>query len=101
MIQRGFERKAAGKEWKIDKQWKNFDEIADPMKRAAVAAEDQTFLENHGFDFNAIGTRHRKKPAQQKTHRRQHHITTNSKKRFPLAGQVDYPERRLRPGLRC
>jgi monofunctional biosynthetic peptidoglycan transglycosylase len=24
------------------------------MKRAAVAAEDQTFLENHGFDFNAI-----------------------------------------------
>src|SRR5450432_2630923 len=55
MIQRGFERKADGKEWKIDKQWKNFDEIADPMKRAAVAAEDQSFLENHGFDFSAIG----------------------------------------------
>ncbi len=54
MIQRGFERKAAGKEWKIDKQWVSFDEIADPMKRAAVAAEDQTFLENHGFDFRAI-----------------------------------------------
>jgi monofunctional glycosyltransferase len=54
MIQRGFERKAAGKEWKIDKQWVNFDDIADPMKRAAVAAEDQTFLENHGFDFRAI-----------------------------------------------
>ncbi|MDB5132988.1 MAG: monofunctional biosynthetic peptidoglycan transglycosylase [Mucilaginibacter sp.] len=54
MIQRGFERKAAGKEWKIDKRWKSFDDIADPMKRAAVAAEDQTFLENHGFDFSAI-----------------------------------------------
>ncbi len=54
MIQRGFEQKARGKNWKIDKQWKNFDEIGDPMKRAAVAAEDQTFLENHGFDFNAI-----------------------------------------------
>lgn len=54
MIQRGFERKAAGKEWKIDKQWKNFDEISPSMMRAAVAAEDQTFLENHGFDFNAI-----------------------------------------------
>ena len=54
MIQRGFERKSAGKEWKIDKHWKNFDDIADPMKRAAVAAEDQTFLENHGFDFQAI-----------------------------------------------
>jgi monofunctional biosynthetic peptidoglycan transglycosylase len=54
MIERGFERKADGKDWKIDKHWKNFDDIADPMKRAAVAAEDQTFLENHGFDFNAI-----------------------------------------------
>ncbi|MCR8558171.1 monofunctional biosynthetic peptidoglycan transglycosylase [Mucilaginibacter sp. BJC16-A38] len=54
MIQRGFERKAAGKEWKIDKQWKNFDEISPSMMRAAVAAEDQTFLENHGFDFQAI-----------------------------------------------
>src|SRR6202044_3860847 len=54
MIQRGFERKAPGKDWKIDKQWKRFVEIADPIKLAAVAAEDQTFLENHGFDFGAI-----------------------------------------------
>ena len=54
MIQRGFERKADGKDWKIDKKWVDFDSIADPMKRAAVAAEDQTFLENHGFDFKAI-----------------------------------------------
>ncbi|GGH04158.1 monofunctional biosynthetic peptidoglycan transglycosylase [Mucilaginibacter phyllosphaerae] len=54
MIQRGFERKADGKDWKIDKQWVDFDNIADNMKRAAVAAEDQTFLENHGFDFKAI-----------------------------------------------
>jgi len=54
MIQRGFERKSDGKEWKIDKKWVDFDSIADPMKRAAVAAEDQTFLENHGFDFIAI-----------------------------------------------
>ena len=54
MVQRGFERKAAGKEWKIDKQWVDFDQISNSMKRAAVAAEDQTFLENHGFDFKAI-----------------------------------------------
>ena len=54
MIQRGFERKADGKDWKIDKKWVAFDEIATSMKRAAVAAEDQTFLENHGFDFKAI-----------------------------------------------
>ena len=54
MITRGFERKADGKDWKIDKTWISFDDIADPMKRAAVAAEDQTFLENHGFDFKAM-----------------------------------------------
>jgi monofunctional biosynthetic peptidoglycan transglycosylase len=54
MITRGFERKADGKDWKIDKKWIDFDNIADPMKRAAVAAEDATFLENHGFDFKAI-----------------------------------------------
>ncbi|MGF7079589.1 monofunctional biosynthetic peptidoglycan transglycosylase [Mucilaginibacter sp. UYCu711] len=54
MLTRGFEQKADGKPWKIDKEWRDFDDIADAMKRAAVAAEDQTFLENHGFDFNAI-----------------------------------------------
>ncbi|TSD67699.1 monofunctional biosynthetic peptidoglycan transglycosylase [Inquilinus sp. KBS0705] len=54
MVQRGFERKSNGKDWKIDKKWVDFDQIADAMKRAAVAAEDQTFLENHGFDFTAI-----------------------------------------------
>ena len=54
MIERGFEQKAAGKKWKIEKQWKSFDEISPAMKRAAVAAEDQTFLENHGFDFKSI-----------------------------------------------
>lgn len=54
MVLRGFERKSDGKDWKIDKKWISFDDIADPMKRAAVAAEDQTFLENHGFDFKAM-----------------------------------------------
>src|ERR1700749_3113303 len=54
MITRGFERKAAGKEWKIDKEWRDFDDIADPMKRAAVAAEDQKFLDHFGFDFKAM-----------------------------------------------
>jgi monofunctional biosynthetic peptidoglycan transglycosylase len=54
MVTRGFERKSAGKEWKIDKKWINFDDIADPMKRAAVAAEDQKFLDHFGFDFKAM-----------------------------------------------
>ena len=55
MVTRGFERKADGKDWKIDKEWKDFDEISDGMKRAAVAAEDQKFLTHHGFDFESIG----------------------------------------------
>lgn len=54
MIERGFERKSAGKEWKIDKDWVDFEEIADPMKRAAVAAEDQKFFDHFGFDFKAM-----------------------------------------------
>src|ERR1700744_6531260 len=54
MIERGFERKHDGKDWKIDKQWVDFDDIADPMKRAAVAAEDQRFLDHFGFDFKAM-----------------------------------------------
>ncbi len=54
MISRAFERKAAGKEWKIDKDWKDFDEISINMKKAAIAGEDQSFLEHNGFDFKAI-----------------------------------------------
>jgi len=54
MISRGFERKSDGKEWKIEKRWVDFDSIADPMKRAAVAAEDQKFLDHFGFDFKAM-----------------------------------------------
>ncbi|HEY4322644.1 MAG TPA: monofunctional biosynthetic peptidoglycan transglycosylase [Mucilaginibacter sp.] len=67
MILRGFEQKASGKEWKIDKQWKNFDEISNGMKRAAVAAEDQSFLENHGFDFKAIEKAYEKNSHSKKT----------------------------------
>jgi len=54
MITRGFERKVDGKDWKIDKEWRDFDEISANMPRAAIAAEDQAFLTHHGFDFNAI-----------------------------------------------
>jgi monofunctional glycosyltransferase len=54
MIERGFERKHNGKDWKIDKQWVPFDSIAPSMKRAAVAAEDQKFLDHYGFDFKAM-----------------------------------------------
>ncbi len=54
MVQRNWERKADGKPAKLKKEWVNFDEISDNMKRAAVSAEDQLFLKHIGFDFNAI-----------------------------------------------
>lgn len=54
MVIRGFEQKSDGKPWKVDKKWIDFDDIADPMKRAAVAAEDQKFLDHFGFDFKAM-----------------------------------------------
>lgn len=54
MITRGFERKADGKDWKIDKEWRDLDEMASNMPRAAIAGEDGAFLTHHGFDFNAI-----------------------------------------------
>jgi len=54
MVERVFERKAAGKDWKIDKTWVSFDHMSINIKKAAVASEDQLFLEHHGFDLTAI-----------------------------------------------
>ena len=54
MVQRNFERRADDKMGKIDKKWVNFEDISDQMKRAAVAAEDQSFLQHIGFDVKAI-----------------------------------------------
>ncbi|MEI5984355.1 monofunctional biosynthetic peptidoglycan transglycosylase [Sphingobacterium sp. PU5-4] len=54
MLTRGFERKAAGKEWKIDKKWLDYEDISDNLKRAAIAGEDAHFLTHNGFDTEAI-----------------------------------------------
>lgn len=54
MIQRGIERKMAGKDWKIQKEWRNFDELSDNLKRAALGGEDAKFLQHWGFDFEGI-----------------------------------------------
>ncbi|WP_437920938.1 monofunctional biosynthetic peptidoglycan transglycosylase [Sphingobacterium sp. LRF_L2] len=51
---RGFERKAAGKEWKIEKEWLSYDELSDNLKRAAIGGEDAHFLTHNGFDTDAI-----------------------------------------------
>ena len=56
MIQRGFEHKAEGKEWKIEKSWLNIDELSSNLKKAAIAGEDVNFLKHWGFDFKAMET---------------------------------------------
>lgn len=54
MMQRGFERQAAGGEWKITKAWIPYDTLSDNLKRAAIAGEDARFMEHWGFDREAI-----------------------------------------------
>ncbi|TKC05573.1 monofunctional biosynthetic peptidoglycan transglycosylase [Pedobacter polaris] len=54
MVQRNWERKAEGKVAKADRKWVKFEDISDNMKRAAVSAEDQLFLQHMGFDIKAI-----------------------------------------------
>ncbi|GGH22551.1 monofunctional biosynthetic peptidoglycan transglycosylase [Sphingobacterium alkalisoli] len=53
-LQRAFERKAAGKDWKIDKEWLDYKDISDNLKRAALAGEDAHFMTHNGFDTKAI-----------------------------------------------
>lgn len=54
MIQRGFERKADDKSWKIDKIWKDYEKISPNLKKAVLAGEDQLFFKHSGFDMSAI-----------------------------------------------
>ncbi|MBE8720000.1 monofunctional biosynthetic peptidoglycan transglycosylase [Sphingobacterium pedocola] len=53
-LQRAFERKAAGKDWKIVKEWLDYEDISDNLKRAALAGEDAHFMTHNGFDTKAI-----------------------------------------------
>ena len=54
MVQKGLERKFNGKPWKLDKTWKNFDELSYHLKKAALAGEDSRFINHYGFDLVAI-----------------------------------------------
>ncbi len=54
MVLRNIERKTDGKSFKLQKDWVNFEDMSDNMKRAAVSAEDQLFLKHIGFDVKAI-----------------------------------------------
>src|SRR5690606_5361713 len=50
MMQRGFERKSNGMEWKITKKWVRYNDLSDNLKRAAIAGEDARFMEHWGLD---------------------------------------------------
>lgn len=39
---------------RLEKDWVGLDEISPALPLAVVCAEDQRFLEHHGFDFEAI-----------------------------------------------
>lgn len=54
MVQRNMERSSEDKPSKMKKEWVDFEDISDNMKRAAVSAEDQLFLKHLGFDIKAI-----------------------------------------------
>lgn len=54
MIQRGFEWKAEGKGFKIEKEWLDYEDISNNLKKAAIAGEDAYFLTHSGFDTEAI-----------------------------------------------
>ena len=60
MLQRGFEFKADGKDWKMKKNWLALDELSSNLKRAAIAGEDANFLTHNGFDFQAMETAYKK-----------------------------------------
>ena len=63
MIQRAFERKADGKDWKIEKEWRSFDEMSANLKYAAMAGEDANFLKHWGFDTKSIQLAYEKNQA--------------------------------------
>jgi monofunctional glycosyltransferase len=54
MLQRVVERKWEGKNWKLQKDWKNYDEISNNLKKATLAGEDARFMIHNGFDFKAM-----------------------------------------------
>ncbi|NEU09752.1 monofunctional biosynthetic peptidoglycan transglycosylase [Flavihumibacter sp. R14] len=66
MVQRGYEREAEGKKWKMEKNWLSLDELSSNLKKAAIAGEDANFLSHNGFDFKAIETAYAKNQAGKK-----------------------------------
>jgi len=55
MAQRWIEAGAAGRRFHLEYDWVPLRRIAPSLSAAAVASEDQTFFEHHGFDFDSLG----------------------------------------------
>lgn len=54
MMLRLAEGKQPGQEYSLYKDWVPLEKISPHLIRAAVAAEDQRFMEHYGFDFEAM-----------------------------------------------
>lgn len=54
MVQRGFERIGDGRGWKLEKDWRDFDELSDNLKYAAIGGEDSGFMNHWGFDTKSM-----------------------------------------------
>lgn len=54
MLFRSLEAMQKGEDARIYYQWQDYEQIADPMKVAVVASEDQRFPQHPGLDFIAI-----------------------------------------------
>lgn len=54
MLQRGFEWQSAGKGFKIEKDWLDYEDISTNLKKGALAGEDAHFMTHSGFDTDAI-----------------------------------------------
>jgi monofunctional glycosyltransferase len=54
MVLRGIEGVVDGKGWKLEKEWRNYDELSTNLKRAAIGGEDANFASHYGFDFKSI-----------------------------------------------
>ena len=55
MIVRFVETKNSAEEVSFDHDWEPLENISPNLQKAVIASEDGTFLQHHGFDFDAMG----------------------------------------------
>jgi len=54
MLQRKLEAASAGQPTALTRRWCNLAQLGQQLPRAVIAAEDQRFMDHHGFDFVEI-----------------------------------------------